>query len=472
MKARRISPYLPNAVPEVRERMLKELGLEEIDQLFSEVPEHLRFKGRLNLPDPLPDEYSIRRHLDELLAKNRNCHDNLCFLGAGCARHFIPAVCDEIAAHGQFLTAYSADPYADHGKWQALFEYFSLMAELLDLEVVGGAMYDGAQAAATAVRTAHRLTGRRQVLLPRLMNPETRQVIENYVKGLEEPVVELVYLEHHPESGLLDLADLKAKLGPQTAGVLMENPTFLGGIEVNAAEIGELVRAQGAEFMVYCDPISLGVLAPPAQYGATLACGDIHPLGIHLNCGGGQSGFIATPGEMRYIVELKDKMYGITETTVPGEYGFGHVLFDRTSFGSREKAKEFTGTGTNLWAITAGVYLSLMGPQGMAEVGRTIMARSRYAQRRLTGLPGVRARFSAPFFKEFVLDFSESGLTVAEINAALLERGIFGGLDLAEPFPELKGCALYCVTETITRQDIDRLVAALGEILPGDRREV
>ncbi len=144
----------------------------------------------------------------------------------------------------------------------------------------------------------------------------------------------------------------------------------------------------GAEFIVYVDPISCGVVAPPAQYGATFACGEGHPLGMHMQCGGGQTGFIATHDEMKYISEFTELMFGLTETVKEGEYGFGEVLFDRTSYGSREKGKEFTGTTTGLWAITSGVYLSLMGPKGMQEVGQTIMQNAQYAAKKNWGAYG------------------------------------------------------------------------------------
>lgn len=217
---------------------------------------------------------------------------------------------------------------------------------------------------------------------------------------------------------------------------------------------------------MYADPISLGVLAPPSQYGATIACGDFHPLGIPLMAGGGQGGFIATHDDMSYISEFKDLMFGITKTSMKGEYGFGEVLFDRTSYGSREKGKEFTGTSTGIWAITAAVYLSLMGPKGMEEVGRTIMQMSQYASKQLSGIRGLELEFpKTPFFKEFVLNFGSKGKSVEKINEALLGKGIIGGKDLSKEFPELGKSSLYCVTEIKTKDDIQRLVSAIQEVV-------
>ena len=454
-----VFPYIPNSVPEIKARMLREVDAKNEMDLYSEIPEHLRFKRELKLPKPILDEYDLRRHVESLLEKNNNCKDYLNFLGAGCAQHFVPAVCDEINGRGEFLTAYVGEPYADHGKWQALFEYCSLMGELLDMDVLSCPLYDGAQAAATSVRMASRLTGRREVVVPRSMNPEARLVMTNYLK----PDIVVKEVGFDPKTGLIDTDDLGAKVTGSTAAVFLENPSYLGLIESQAPKVGRLARERGAEFIVYCDPISLGVIAPPAEYGATIACGDFHPLGIPMEAGGGVGGFIATHGDMKYISEFKDLMFGITETSVEGEYGFGEVLFERTSYGSREKGKEFTGTSTGIWAITAAVYLSLMGPKGMEETGRTIMQMSQYAASQLSKVKGVRLKFQSPFFKEFVLNFDKTGKSVSRINKGLLKHKIFGGKDLSKEMPELGQSALYCVTEAKTMDDVQTLVSALKQ---------
>ncbi len=457
----RVYPYIPNSVPEVKAQMLREVGASDISDLYEEIPEYLRFKGRLRLPDPILDEFSLRKHVEGQLARNANCEDYLNFLGAGCAQHFVPAVCDEINGRGEFLTAYVGESYADHGKWQAFFEYCSLMGDLLDMDVMSCPLYDGGQAAATSVRMAARITGRSQVVIPSTMSPDVRLVLQNYCK----PDIAIVEVGFDHGTGLLDLADLKAKVTSDTAAVLIENPSYLGFLESQAAEVGEVARAGGAEFVVYTDPISLGVVAPPAQYGATIACGDFQPLGMHMQAGGGQGGFIATGSDMRYVSEFKDLMFGITETVREGEYGFGEVLFERTSYGSREKGNEYTGTTTGLWAITAAVYLSLMGPKGMRETGQTIMQMSQYAARRIGALNGVELGIGSPFFKEFVVNFDGTGSTVKKINEGLLERRIFGGKDLSGEFPDYGQSALYCVTETKTKDDVDALVGALEEVI-------
>lgn len=457
-----VYPYVPNSVPDIKAQMMKEIGISDVMELYAEIPEHLRFKGKMNLPVPILDEYSIRRHMEDLLNSNRNCSDYLSFLGAGCARHFVPAICDEINGRGEFLTAYSSPNWADHGKFQAWFEYASLMGELLDMDHTSVPTYDGAQAASTALRMASRITGRKEVLLPSSMNPEVLMTVKNYLKGISEPVAAIKKIGFDPKTGLLDLDDLKSKISSETAAVYIENPTYFGLIETQAEAIGKVARDKGAEFVVYTDPISLGVIAPPAHYGATIACGDLHPLGIHMQCGGGQAGFIATHCDMEHASEFKDFVITLVEND--GEYGFGYILPFNLSYIGREGGKEYTGTNASLWAITAAVYLSVMGPQGMREVGQTIMQKAQYAANRIRELEGVDLKFNTPFFKEFVVSFDGTGKRVSEINKVLLDHQIFGGKDISGEHPELGQNAVYCVTEIMTKEDIDKLVNALREV--------
>jgi glycine dehydrogenase subunit 1 len=459
-----VNPYAPNSVAEIKQQMMKEIGIEDVMELYEEIPDHLRFKGRMDLPEPIRDEYSIRRHVEMLLGRNRNCSDHLNFLGAGCAQHYVPAVCDEINGRGEFLTAYAGFFWADHGKWQAWFEYSSMMGELLDMDFLSLPQYDGSQAAATSLRMASGVSGRKKVLLPESMSPEVLTVSRNYLNAVSDPGVEIELVAFDAKTGLLDLEDLKSKISSQTAAGYIENPTYLGLIETQAEEIGTIARENGAEFIVYADPISLGVLVPPAQYGATIACGDFHPLGLHMQCGGGQAGFIGTQGGMEYASQFKDIIPTLVPTVKEGEYGFGVVLPTQISYFAREQANEYTGTSTGLWAITAAVYLSLMGPTGIEEVGQTIMQKAQYAAKRISQIEGVELRFSSPFFKEFVVGFDGTGKSVSEINKALLDYQIFGGKDLSAEFVEFGQSALYCVTEIMTQEDIDSLVRALQEV--------
>lgn len=461
MKGFESHPYIPNSVPEVQEEMLREIGLGSLEELHKNVPELLKLKNEMNLPKAFRSEYELKRHVERVLSKDTDCHRNLNFLGAGCWQHYVPAICDEINGKGEFLTAYGGEPYNDEGRFQSLFEYASMVAELVDMEVVNVPTMDWAQAAATTVRMAQRITNRSVVLVPEYIDAEKLKIMENYAESCLR--FEKVKCD---ERGLIDLSDLKEKAGADTVGIYFENPGYLGVIEQNGQEISDIVHAAGGLSLVGIDPISLGVLATPASYGADIVSGDLQPLGIHMNYGGGQSGFMATRDEEKYVMEFPSRLFGIAPTTEPGEYGFGDVAYDRTSFGHhREHGKEYVGTQSALWGITAGVYLATMGPQGMEEVGQIIMSNAQYAAAKINEIPGVKANpFGSVFFKEFVVDFSGTGKTVKQINKALLDKGIFGGKDLSEDFPGLSESALYCVTEIHTKEDIDTLIKALYEV--------
>jgi len=299
-------------------------------------------------------------------------------------------------------------------------------------------------------------------LVSAIISPERLMVIKNYC----HPVLKIRMVKHCPETGRLDLDDLKSKFSKDTAGIYFENPSYLGFIEAQGQTIADIAHKKGALSIVGVDPTSLGILTPPSQYGADIVCGDIQGLGIHMFYGGGMGGFIATHDEEKFVMEYPSRLFGITTTTVEGEYGFGDVAYERTSFAEREEGKEFVGTHSALWGITAGVYLALMGPEGMKELGTAILQKSQYAMKQLSTINRVKVpRFDSSHFKEFVVDFNETGFKIKDINKALLDKGIFGGRDLSEEFPEFGYCALYCVTEVITKKDIDTLVESLEEIL-------
>ena len=465
----RVHPYIPNSIPAVRAAMLEAVGAASVEDFYADVPASIRLGRRLDLPTPLRSEVELVRHVEGLLDRNRSTREMLSFLGAGCYPHHVPAVCDEVNGRGEFLTAYAGDPYEDHGRFQALFEYESMMAELLEMDVVNVPVYDGFQANATALRMAGRITGRLRALVPATISRDKRSKIVDYVA----PDLRVDDVALDPATGLLDvealraaLADDRAAPGSDVAAVLVENPTYLGAVETQGPEIVRLAHEAGAIAVVSVDPSTLGVLAPPAAWGADIACGDIQPLGMHQQFGGGHAGFIASHDDPRVVMEYPSRLFGIAPTAVEGEYGFGDVAYERTSFAVREEGKEWVGTAAALWGITAGVYLALMGPQGMRELGETMMARTRYAMTRLAAIPGVRVPFADQHHvKEFVVDLAGSGRTVAEVSAALVERGIFFGADVRHELPGLGAPALVCVTEVHTKADIDRLAVELEEVL-------
>lgn len=458
-------PYMPLSAPELQRELLDAIGVDDVESLFAQIPTRHRMKDALDLPPALVSESALRRHMLDLLTRNATCEGNLSFLGGGIWQHHVPAVCDEIVRRSEFLTPVWGTPSSDHGRNQAWFEFTSQLAELIGMDFVGLPVYSWGCAAGHAVRMAARMTRRSQVLVPDTISPERLAVIRTYCGAAELPGrIDVEPVGHDPATGTLDLADLERRLSEQTAAVLFDNPSFLGLVETGAAEIAALARSHGAETIVGVDPISLGVLVPPSDYGADIVVGSTQPLGVHMSCGGGAGGFIATRDEARYAHEYPTLVLSIAET-VAGEHGFGIALFEQTSYGSREEGNDWTGNSVYLWAVANAAYLALVGPEGLAELGRLILARSHYASARLAEIEGIRVVFPNGFFKEFVLDFGATGRSVAEINAALRAKGIFGGGDLSRDFPALGQSSLYCVTEVHTQADIDRLADALVEVL-------
>lgn len=459
--AKTVFPYIPNSVEEVKQKLLNEVGLEDVEDIFAEIPEHLRFDGELDLPEPKLSEYELKKHVERILDKNESAADNLNFKGGGVWQHYVPSVCKTIASRDEFLTAYVGDAYADHGKFQALFETASMLGELVDMDAVNTPSYDWANAAARSIRMAARINGRNEVLIPDSMSPGRKKVVKNYCK----PDINVVEIDFNKETAQLNIDDLKSKLSEKTSSVYIENPNYLGYIELEAEKIAELAHNNGAEVIVGVDPSSLGILEAPAKYGADFVCGELQPFGLNMKWGGALSGFIATRDEEKYVAEYPSLLFGITPTMEEGEYGFGHVAYERTSYAQREKGKDFIGTSTALYGIIAGVYLALVGPKGLKELGEGIMQRSAYARNKIKKIDNVSIPVESPVYKEFVVDFSETGKSVKEINKLLEEEGIFGGIDLTDKFDEYENCALFCFTEVHDKHDINKLANTLEKVI-------
>ncbi|TCO77116.1 aminomethyl-transferring glycine dehydrogenase subunit GcvPA [Chromatocurvus halotolerans] len=462
---RRAHPFMPNSVDSIKQELLQELGIDSVEALFEQIPASHRVAGTFNFPPTLSAEVELNRHISTLLAKNQSCESHLSFLGGGCWQHYVPAVCQEIMSRSEFLTPVWGTPSSDHGRNQVWFEFNSQLGELIAADMVGMPVYSWGCATGHAIRMASRLTGRHKVLLPRILDPERRAVIANYCEPEEMPShIAMVDIASDPATGALDLADLKKHLDESVAAVYLETPNYLGIIETQAEEIAAMARAAGAETIVGVDPLSLGILKAPGDYGADIIVGSTQPMGVPMSCGGGLGGFIASRDEPRYAHEYPTLMLSIADTAREGEVGFSMALMHQSSYGSREDGKDWTGNSTYLHAIAGAVYLSLLGPEGMRELGELIIQRAHYAAQRLNTVEGISVPRQQGFFKEFVVNFDGVGKSVAEINAALLERGIFGGIDLTETFPELGRSALYCVTELHTQTDIDHLANTLQEV--------
>ncbi|MGC9372275.1 MAG: aminomethyl-transferring glycine dehydrogenase subunit GcvPA [Thermovirgaceae bacterium] len=456
-KSKMAHPYIPNSDPRIQEEMLEAIGVPSIDEFYKGIPEELRVKGVLNLPGALPAEWDLKRHVEDMMQENVSCRDSLSFLGGGCWQHHVPAVCDEINRRSEFLTAYAGEPYEDHGRFQALFEYASMMAELVDMDAVNVPTYDGSQAAATSLRMASRITGKNRVVVAANSHPDRIRVIQNYC----HPDIAVDLVDFDENTGTVDVGKIETSLDGDTAAVYIENPSYFGAVETRGGKIAEKVHEAGGLLVVGCDPSSLGVFAPPASHGADIVCGDLQPLGMHMYYGGARAGFIATRDEEKFVSEYPSRLFGIAPTSHK-EWGFGDVAWERLSFHDRENAKEFVGTAAALWAITAGVYLGLMGPRGMRELGEGILKRNAYARKRLSSIPGVKPLFpEGAFFKDFALNFDGTKKSVKEINDSLRAEGIFGCVDLSAAYPALGESGLFAVTEIHSAPDIDRLASAL-----------
>jgi len=458
-------PFMANSAPESYKEMLRVAEVGDIEELFEQIPAEHLYTGEWNFPEPLKSEASLYRHVSGILKQNISCEDYLNFLGAGCWQHYVPAICDEMVTRTEFLTSVWGTPSSDHGRNQVWFEFASQIGELVGMEFVGLPLYSFGTAGGHAIRMASRMNKRHKVLIPRSMDPERMAVFKTYCGYPElDGFIEIVQVEVDPQSGRLDLRDLESKLDHEVTAVYLDNPNYLGIIEKEARAICDLAHEFGAEAIVGVDPISLGVLASPAEYGADIVVGTTQPLGVHMNCGGGVGGFIATRDEERYAREYPTLQVSLTDTIEPGEMAFALTLFEQSSYGSREDGNDWTGNSVYLWAVANATYMSLMGPSGFKSIGHSILERSHYAALKIAEIPNLSIPWRTDFFKEFVVNFDATDKTVAEVNTALMTRKIFGGKDLSEDFPELGQSALYSVTEIHTQEDLDTLVAALEEV--------
>lgn len=455
-------PYLPNSVPEIKEKMMEEIGIGSIDELFSDIPDELKFHGELDISGPY-SEAELRKEVSGTLEKNWSLR---CppFLGGGVWPHYVPAVVDEIVSRAEFLTSYTPyQPEITQGMLQSIFEYQSLMCELLGMEVSNASVYDWATGLGEAARMASRLTRKTSILVPSLMNTNRLAVLRSYA---EPAGITTVQVDYDKTTGQMDIEDLKEKMDDKTAAVYIENPSYLGFIEEGVEAIGEVAHDSKALFIVGVDPISLGLLKPPGDYDADIVIGEGQPLGNHMNFGGPLLGIFACKDQPRMIRQMPGRLIGMTETLEGSKRAFAMTLQTREQHIRREKATSNICSNQALCALASAVYLSLMGPKGMRELSEVVASRARYAMRKIGELPGVRAPvFNSFHFKEFTVKFRTK--SVSEAHLGLLDRGIHGGKSLVNEFPELEETALYSVTEMHTKRDIDRLVSVLGEALEG-----
>jgi glycine dehydrogenase subunit 1 len=456
-------PYIPNSTPEIKKEMMKELGIQSVDELYKDIPEKFLLKHRLNLPKGL-SEFEVKTHVEKMLSKNKILREMPIFLGAGCWPHYVPAVVENIVLRSELLTSYTPyQPEVSQGMLQALFEYQSMICELTGMEVANSSMYDWASAVGEAARMAARVTKRTEVLVPRIIHPERDATLQAYA---EPAGIRVTHVDYNKATGQLNLEDLKTKISEHTAAVYMENPSYLGFIETQAKAAAEITHDKGALFIVGVDPVSLGVLKPPSEYGADIAVGEGQPLGNVMSFGGPLLGILACDDSMELIRQMPGRTIGITTTLDGSNKGFCMALQTREQHIRREKATSNICTNEALCAVAAAVYLALLGPQGLRELGEACLVKARYAMQQLSQIEGVKAPvFDSPHFKEFTVNFDKAHRSVQSVHEDLLFYGVHGGKNIAKEFPELGETALYCVTEIHSKNDIDHLVTTLREVL-------
>jgi glycine dehydrogenase subunit 1 len=436
-------PYIPHSDAD-RRAMLAAIGVRSVEELFADVPAHVRFPD-LNLP-PALSEMEARWELEGLARSNFTTADGPCFLGAGAYRHFVPAVVDAVLRRGEFYTAYTPyQPEVSQGTLQAIFEYQTMICALTGMEVSNASHYDGATATAEAVITAvnvHRMK-RRKVILSPYVHPDYRAVVHTYTRGMG--------LEIGVEIG-------DWRLDEETACLIVQYPDFLGRIE-DLTPLAGAAHAAGALLIVVADPIALGLLKPPGELGADIVVGEGQGMGAGLSFGGPYLGFFATREE--YARRMAGRLVGQT-VDAEGRRGFVLTLSTREQHIRRERATSNICTNQELVALAAAVYMATLGRCGMRQVAELCYHKAHYTADRIDELEAYAVVRDSPFFKEFVVRCPRP---VEEINDYLMEDwGIIGGYDLGRDYAHLKNHMLLCVTEMNAREEIDMLVEALEEL--------
>jgi len=458
-------PYLPNSVDTIIEKMLEEIGNQNIKDLYRDIDGQIILRRSLNLPSSL-SELEVEREINRILQENKNFSAVPPFLGSGVWSHFVPAAVDAIVSRTEFYTSYT--PYQaeiSQGILQTLFEFQSLMAELLAVDVVNSSMYDWASALGEAARMAARITGRDRILVSRAVDPDRLSVLSVYTEPAE---IRLDILSENERTGHLDIEELKSKISDDCAAVYIENPNFFGCIESNARRIGEITRDYGALFIVGVDPLSLGIMEAPGNYGADIVVGEGQPLGNYMNFGGPLLGIFGCRADRRIMRQIPGRLVGLTEAEEEERLGYCMVLQTREQHIRRERATSNICSNEALCAVAAAAYLSLLGPRGMRLLGDNLMRRSQYAMKKLSEIEGVKAPlFDSAHFKEFVVNFDDGEREIEDIHRALLDRGIHGGRIIRDDFPRYGESAVYAITEKHSREAIDMLCSALLSITGG-----
>ncbi len=441
--------YIPTT-PAERDQMLRTVGVRSVEDLFDDIPEEVRLTRPLALPPAMADP-DLLAHMRRLAERNTDCDRLACFLGAGAYDHFVPSTVPHLALKPEFLTAYT--PYQAEimqGELQAIYEYQSMMCELTGMDVANASMYDGASATGEAASMAADLTKRGEVLVSAALHPEYRQVLRTYTSHLPITVRDVP-----AAAGVTSLEAARRAITDGTAALVIQSPNFFGCIEDGEA-IARAAHDRGALLVVaISEPVSLGLLRPPGDYGADIVTGEGQALGNALNFGGPYLGMIATRDA--FVRRLPGRLVGRTVDT-EGRPGYVLTLQTREQHIRRARATSNICTNEALNALIAAVHLATLGRQGIRHMAELCARKAHYARTAIARVPGYRLAYEAPTFNEFVV---RCPAPPEEINRRLLEHGILGGLPLGRFYPDLADCWLVCVTERRTREEIDRLVGLL-----------
>lgn len=433
--------------------MLAAVGLNEVSQLFDVVPEAIRFPA-LRLPESI-SELEALQELTALSAENHDAGQYPIFLGAGAYNHYVPSVVNHLISRGEFYTAYTPyQPEISQGTLQSIYEYQSMVSELMGMEVCNASMYDGGSALAEAAVMAVNSTRRGRVVISGSVHPNYRAVLATYLAGQPVELVEVPLV-----NGTLatNVATIEQTLDDQTAAIIVQYPNFLGSIE-DIEAIGRAAHAVGALLVVAAYPLALGLLKPPGALDADIAVGEGQSLGNSLNFGGPYVGLFTC--KQQFIRSMPGRLVGAT-TDVEGRRGYVLTLQTREQHIRRERATSNICTNQGLNALITCVYLATMGKQGMRDVAELCYHKAHYAAKAIDALPRYQVVDGGPFFNEFVV---RTPRPAAVVNAHLLANGIIGGYDLAAAYPSLGNALLLAITEMNSRAEIDRLVAALASL--------
>ncbi len=446
--------YLPHTAEEIQ-KMSEAIGVKSPEELFHVIPDNLRFKGKLDLPLPLP-EIDLIRHLKELGRKNETVDSLNSFLGGGAYHHYIPVAVSAITSRGEFATSYT--PYQaeiSQGTLQAIFEFQTMIASLTGMDLANAGNYDGASALAEAVLMSMRLTKRKKILIADSIHPEYRQVIQTYLTNIPHELISIPW----KENGRVDFSFIQSRLSEEIAAVCVQSPNAFGVIE-DIQPISDLARVSGALMVAsFTEAISLGMLRPFGELGADIVVGEGASFGNFLNLGGPYLGIFATKQED--VRQMPGRLVGET-VDIDGKRGYVLVLSTREQHIRREKATSNICTNQALCALATTVYLSLLGPQGLKNLAQINYTHAHYLREGLSKIPGIHRKFSSPHFNEFVIELPDSP---TKILPRLRQKKILGGINIENWGKGLERCLLVCATEMNSKEHIEEYIQAMKEVL-------